>query len=335
MRRHVGKQSIRFDLPPVIRAAASVVGPKEGDGPLKDRFDRIMPDMLSGTNSWEKAESALARQGIELAVDKAGLSMPEIDYILAGDLLNQSIGSTYAVRSLERPFFGLFSACSTIGEAMTLGCVLVDGEYADNIAAAASSHFCAAEKTFRNPLELGGQRPLTSSWTVTGDGCVIISSSGKGPRITAATTGKIIDMGIKDVNNMGAAMAPAAADVLIHHFEDFNAQPSGYDAIVTGDLGSTGLKLLKTLMAEKGYDIGENAFDCGVEIFDAKTQDTHAGGSGPACSAVTFASLFYPKLCEGRIKRLLFVPTGALMNSTTAMQGETMPSIAHALRIEA
>jgi stage V sporulation protein AD len=335
MERHLGEQSIKFKNPPVITAASSIVGPKEGEGPLGAFFDRVIDDMLAGKDSWEKAESDLVRQGIELAAEKAGLSMKDIQYILAGDLLNQNIGTTFGVRSLERPFFGLFAACSTVGEAMTLGSILIDGDFADNVAAAASSHFCTAERTFRFPLELGGQRPLTSSWTVTGDGAFIISASGEGPRITAATSGKVIDMGIRDVNNMGAAMAPAAADVLCHHFEDLGIGPEDYDVIATGDLGHTGLKLLVALMKDKGYDISEMAADCGVEIFDREKQDTHAGGSGPACSAVTFAGLYYPKLRSGEIKRFLFIPTGALMNPTSTQQGESMPSIAHAVRIEA
>ncbi|MDR2648716.1 MAG: stage V sporulation protein AD, partial [Clostridiales bacterium] len=275
MDRHIGEQTVCFKTPPVILSAASVVGPKEGEGPLARYFDRVLDDFLAGKETWEQAESDLARQGIELAVAKAGLSIKDIQYILAGDLLNQEIGSTYGIRSMERPFFGLFGACSTIGEAMTIGSVFVDGGFADHIVAAASSHFGSAEKTFRLPMELGNQRTLTASWTVTGDGAMVIGAEGEGPRITAATTGRIVDMGIKDATHMGAAMAPAAADLLIRHFQDMNIGPDEYDLIVTGDLGHFGLELLRKLMSENGYDISGNSTDCGVEIFDKDTQDTH------------------------------------------------------------
>jgi len=316
-------------------SAASVVGPKEGEGPLGQHFDRVLDDFKAGKDTWEQAESDLARQGIELAVAKAGLSIKDIQYILAGDLLNQEAGSSYGIRSLERPFLGMFAACSTIGEAMTVGSVFIDGGFADHIVAAASSHFGSAEKTFRYPMELGNQRTPTSSWTVTGDGAMVIGSQGDGPRITAATTGRIIDMGIKDAAHMGAAMAPAAADLLMRHFKDMDIGPEAYDLIVTGDLGHFGLELLIRLMSDNGYDISKNSTDCGIEIYDKNTQDTHAGGSGPACSAVTFAGYFFPQLQRGNIKKMLFVPTGALMNTMMSQQGESIPSIAHGVRIEA
>jgi len=335
MDKHIGEQTIRFTKPPVILSTGSIVGPKEGEGPLANYFDRVLDNILAGKETWEQAESDIARQGIELAVANADLSLDDIQYIIAGDLLNQGIGSTYGIRSLERPFLGLCAACSTIGEAMTIGSVFVDGGFADHVVTAASSHFCSAEKTFRFPLELGNQRPPTSSWTVTGDGAVVIGSKGTGPRITAATTGRIVDMGIKDSSNMGAAMAPAAADLLVHHFKDMNIGPDEYDLIVTGDLGHYGFELLIKLMKDKGYDISGNSTDCGIEIFDKEKQDTHAGGSGPACPAVTFAGYFYPQLLSGDIQKMLFVPTGALMNTMMSQQGESIPSIAHAVRIEA
>ncbi|MDR3239973.1 MAG: stage V sporulation protein AD [Clostridiales bacterium] len=345
MDKHIGKQSIRFQNPPVIVSVSSVAGPKEGEGPLGSRMDRVSQDILLGKETWEKAESEYVRQGIELAVEKSGLPLSGIQYILAGDLLNQAIGTSFGVRSLQRPFLGLFGACSTIGEAMMLGAALVDGGFADYVAASASSHFCSAEKTFRFPLELGSQRPPTASWTVTGGGAMIIGAPEaepgrygaceECPRVTAATTGKIVDMGIKDANNMGAAMAPAAADVLTRHFEDLNIRPEEYDVIATGDLGHFGREILFRLMLEAGYDISGNTTDCGIEIFDRDQQDTHAGGSGCACAAVTFAAYFYPQLCSKRIKKFLLVPTGALMNSTTVQQGESIPAIAHAVRIEA
>ena len=332
-KRH-GGQSIRFADPPVIVAAAAVVGPKEGEGPLAKYFDRISTDILFGQDSLEKAESEMVRQSIETAVQKANLAMDQINYILAGDLLNQGTGSTFGVRGLGRPYFGLFGACSTMGEAMSLGAILVDGGYAEHVVSAASSHFCGAEKTFRFPLELGNQRSPTSSWTVTGDGAVVISKAGKGPRITTVTTGKIVDMGVKDVNNMGAAMAPAAADVLTAHFKDFGINPSYYDQIITGDLGHIGSKLLVQLMSKSGYDISQKHTDCGIEIYDKEKQNTMAGGSGCGCSAVTFAGYLLHRLTKKEINKLLFIPTGAMHSVVTTQQGETIPGIAHAVGIE-
>jgi len=337
MSKQCGSQSLRFASPAAIVSGAAVVGPKEGEGPLAKYFDKISSDILFGKESWEKAESEMVRQGISLAVEKAGLELDQIRYILAGDLLNQGTGSTFGVRSLNRPFFGLFGACSTMGEAMGLGAILIDGGYADYLAAAASSHFCAAEKTFRFPLELGTQRAPTASWTVTGDGAVVLASSSlhqDKPCITGITTGKIVDMGIKDVNNMGAAMAPAAADVMTAHFKDFGIQPSHYDQIVTGDLGHVGSELLVMLMQEQGYDISKNHTDCGIEIFDKDTQNTLAGGSGCGCSAVTFAGYLLHRLNKREINRLLFIPTGAMHSVTTAQQGESIPGMAHAVVIE-
>ncbi|MCL2421976.1 MAG: stage V sporulation protein AD [Defluviitaleaceae bacterium] len=334
MDKQCGAQSIRFTNPPVILASAAVVGPKEGEGPLAKYFDRISSDILFGQDSWEKAESEMVRQGISLAVQNANLTLEQIRYILAGDLLNQGTGSTFGVRSLGRPFFGLFGACSTMGEAMSLGAVLVDGGYADYVVSAASSHFCGAEKTFRFPLELGSQRAPTASWTVTGDGAVVLAKAGDGPRITAATTGKIVDMGIKDVNNMGAAMAPAAADVMMAHFKDFGIQPDYYDQIVTGDLGHVGSALLVQLMQKESYDISQRHTDCGIEIYDAEKQNTLAGGSGCGCSAVTLAGYLLHRLRKKEINKLLFIPTGALHSVVTAQQGETIPGMAHAVAIE-
>ena len=334
MEKHIGEQTVRFANPPSIIATAAIVGPKEGEGPLAQHFDVISPDVLFGTDSWEKAESEMSRQTITLAVQKANLQLTDIQYILAGDLLNQETGSTFGVRDLGRPFFGLFGACSAIGEAMTLGAMIIDGGFANNVAASASSHFCGAEKTFRFPLELGTQRPPTASWTVTGDGAVVLSATGIGPYVTAATTGAIVDMGIKDANNMGAAMAPAAADVITKHFKDLNIQPSHYDVIATGDLGKVGSELLLKLMEENGYNLHANHTDCGLMIFDMEKQDVHAGGSGCGCAAATFAGYFYKQLQRGEIKRMLLVPTGALHSVVTVQQGESIPAIAHAVAIE-
>lgn len=334
MEKHIGAQTIKFQNPPTVLSTAAIVGPKEGDGPLAKYFDKVSSDVLFGTNSWEAAESEMVRQTVELVVQKANLKMDDIQYILAGDLLNQETGSTYGLRSCKRPFFGLFGACSTMGEALSLGAVLVDGGFADYVVASASSHFCGVEKTFRFPLELGTQRPPTASWTVTGDGAAVLSSVGTGPYVTTVTTGRIVDMGIKDSNNMGAAMAPAAADVITQHFRDLNIEPDYYDVIATGDLGTVGKTLLLRLMTESGYDISGLHTDCGIEIFDLERQDIHAGGSGCGCAATTFAGYFYNRLRKKEINRLLFVPTGALHSVVSMQQGESIPAIAHAVAIE-
>lgn len=334
MNKHLGEQSIKIENAVSIISTSSVVGPKEGEGPLARFFDVILDDALAGCDSWEKAESEFVKQGLELAVKKANLTNNDIDYIIAGDLLNQNTGSTFGVLKLARPMFGIFGACSTIGEAMSLGAIFIDGGFADKILIGSSSHFCAAEKQFRFPLELGTQRPPSSTWTVTGDGAQVLSSGGDGPYITGITTGKIIDMGITDQNNMGAIMAPAAADVIAAHLKDFNRQPDYYDYIVTGDLGFVGKDLLISLLKDEGYDISKNHTDCGIKIFDPKTQDTHSGGSGCACASVTFAGYFYSKLKKQEINKILFIPTGALLSPTSYMQGETIPAIAHAVVIE-
>ncbi len=335
MNKHVGSQSIKFHNPPSIISAAAVVGKKEGEGPLGKYFDRASDDMLFGKDSWELAESAMVLETIKLAIKKANLKETDINYVLAGDLLNQSTGSTFGVKDLNVPFFGLFGACSTMGEAMSLGAILIDGGFADYVVASASSHFCAAEIVFRYPLGLGTQRTLTSSHTVTGDGAVVMCANGSvAPYVTAITTGKIVDMGLTDANNMGAAMAPAAVDTLVAHFKDFNRTPDYYDLILTGDLGHVGHELVVRLMKDEGYNMTKNYTDCGIEIYDQKKQDTHAGGSGCGCSAVTFAGYLYQMMQQGTYNKILFMPTGALMNQTTALQGQTIPAIVHGVVIE-
>ena len=332
--KRYGNASVKFSVPPTIKAAAAVVGPKEGEGPLGTFFDKVNLDMFFGKETWEQAESEMVRQTIELAIQKANIKKEDVNYIFAGDLLNQISGSVFGVRSLERPFFGLFGACSAIGEGMSLGAMLIDGGFADHVIASASSHFCSTEKTFRFPLELGTQRPPTSAWTVTGDGAVVLSKQGEGPYVTAATTGTIVDMGVTDANSMGAAMAPAAADVIAAHFSDLNLPHNYYDVIATGDLGAIGSTLLCRLLAEKGMDISHIHTDCGILIYDREKQEVDSGGSGCGCSASTFAAYFYKKLKDGDIKKMLFVPTGALHSVTSVQQGESIPAIAHAVAIE-
>ncbi len=334
MQKRIGAQTVRLEQPVIIQSAASTVGQKEGEGPLGHYFDEIEEDVMMGKDSWEQAESCFVAQTMELALKKAELTAKDMDYILCGDLLNQCIGSTFGIKEMDIPFFGLFGACSTMGEALSLGSMLIDGGFAKHILCGASSHFCAAEKQFRFPLPLGVQRPQTSTWTVTGDGSVVLSKNGHGPQITEITTGKIIDMGITDSNNMGAAMAPAAVDLLLTHFQDTGRTPEDYDVIVTGDLGMIGHRLVIEMMTKEGYVMDERYTDCGLKIFDHNTQDTHAGGSGCACAAVTFCAYYYPKLLSGEIKRMLFIPTGALLSADSVQQGLTIPAIAHALVIE-
>ena len=332
--KKIGLQSIMFDNPPTILQVASIVGPKESNGPLAEYFDQCLDDEFWGESTWEKAESKIIKETVNTAIAKSGIAQTEIDYCFAGDLLNQCISSGFGLREVNLPFFGVFGACSTFVESICLGSVFLDGNAANNILCATSSHFCSAEKQFRFPLELGNQRPQTSQWTVTGAGATILSRTGKGPFVTCITPGKIVDMGIKDANNMGAAMAPAAIDTLVTHFKDTGRNPSYYDAILTGDLGYVGSEILKELILKEGYNLNSNYNDCGVLIFDKENQDTHSGGSGCACISTVFCGYIYKMLKQRKFKRVLLVATGALTNATTSQQGESIPSIAHAVSIE-
>ena len=331
--KRIGEQTIKFDTPPTILECASIVGPKEAQGPLAKYFDQTLEDEFWGEKTWEKAESKIIKETVNTVISKSGISSQEIDYMFAGDLLNQCISSSFGLRELNIPFFGVFGACSTFVESLSLGAVFVEG-VAENVLCATSSHFCSAEKQFRFPLELGNQRPQTSQWTVTGSGAAILTKNGSGPYITNITPGKIVDMGIKDANNMGAAMAPAFADTLIAHFEDTGRNPSFYDAIISGDLGYVGKEIVIDILKSKGYNIKSNYNDCGVLIFDKNSQDTHSGGSGCACCGTVFSGYFFKQLKEKKIKKMLLIATGALMNSTTSQQGESIPGIAHAISIE-
>lgn len=331
--KKMGKQTVKLSNPVRIINTSSIVSKKEGEGPLGDCFDKVIDDSLYGENSWEKAESKFIRENIKNLLSKANMDTNNIDYLICGDLLDQCSGSTFGIESFNIPFLGVFGACSTMGESMSIGAMLLDGGFGENIIAGASSHFCGAEKQFRTPLPLGNQRPPTTTWTVTGAGAVLLSKSGNYPKITHITTGKVVDMGITDANNMGAAMAPAAADLLINHFKDTGRTPQDYDVIATGDLGEVGKNIVISLLSEENYALDERYTDCGIEIYDNEKQDTHCGGSGCGCSATTFASYFYPKLCSGEIKTMLFIPTGALMSAVSAGQGQSIPSIAHGVVI--
>ena len=329
----LGKQTIKFDKPPVIKEVASIVGPKEADGPLAKYFDKCLEDEFWGEKTWEKSESKIIKETVNSVISKSGIASSEIEYCFAGDLLNQCISSSFGLRELNIPFLGIFGACSTFVEGLSLGAIVTEA-CAKHVLCAASSHFCSAEKQFRFPLELGNQRPPTSQWTVTGSGATILSKDGTGPFITNITLGKIVDMGIKDANNMGAAMVPAFADTLLTHFADTGRNPSYYDAIISGDLGKIGKEIAIDIAMSKGYNIKSNYNDCGLMIFDTKSQDTHAGGSGCACCGSVFSGFLFKQLKEKKIKKLLLIATGALMNSTSSQQGESIPGIAHAVSIE-
>ena len=330
----LGKHTLQLTTPPTILETAAIVGPKESNGPLAEYFDKCIEDEFWGEDSWEKAESKFVKETVNTVLEKSGVAAKDIDYVFAGDLLNQCISSSFAMRDSNMPFFGLFGACSTFVEGLCIGSVFMDSGACNNVLCATSSHFCSAEKQFRFPLELGNQRTPTSQWTVTGSGAAILSKRGNGPRITHITPGIIVDLGIKDANNMGAAMAPAALSTICTHFEDTGRTPDYYDAIITGDLGYIGKDILNDLCKKNGYDISTRYNDCGVLMFNQKKQDTHSGGSGCACIATVFSGYLFKLMKEQKIKKLLLVATGALMNSTTSQQGESIPGIAHAVSIE-
>ena len=332
--KRLGKSSIAFDNPPSITASSSVAGVKEGEGPLRNCYDEILNDDLYEEKTWEKAESKLQKSAVYHLLRKADMKADAVDYIFAGDLLNQCTGSHYAMKDMGIPFFGLYGACSTMAESSSLAAMAIDGGYADNCIAITSSHFCSSEKQYRFPLEYGGQRPPTSQWTVTGSGALMISSHGNGPYITHATTGKIIDMGISDANNMGAAMAPAAVDTITAHFKDTGFSPSDYDMIITGDLAQIGSDITRDLLCSSGFDVAKNYFDCGNLVFDAQAQDVHSGGSGCGCSAIVFCGHIMDKIKKGELERVLFVGTGALMSPLNLLQGENIPGIAHAITVQ-
>ena len=333
MTKRVGKQTLLLPSRPAVQGYAAVAGKKEGEGPLKERFDYIGEDSYFGEKSWEKAESHMLRQCFQLACDKAKLPPSALDYVLAGDLLNQCVSSAFAMRDSAVPYLGLYSACSTMAEGLSLAALLVDGDFADQACAITGSHFCTAERQYRFPLEYGGQRTPSSQWTVTGAGAVILGRGGS-VHITHVTHGKIIDAGIKDPNSMGSAMAPAAFDTLRAHFRDTGRGPEDYDAIFTGDLGALGHDILAALFHADGIELGPRYMDCGVLIYDLVTQDVNAGGSGCGCCASVLGGHILKGLEDGVWRRVLFAATGALMSPTSSQQGESIPGICHALVLE-
>ena len=352
MRNRIGRQSLLFRNRPVISGAYSIAGKKEGEGPLNKDFDFILPKDDYGEKTWEKAESKMLKKAIEEAIVKSGHRKNEIDAVLSGDLLNQLMSSSFMARDLHIPFLGLYGACSTMAESLLLGSVLVDGGYASNVTAGVSSHYCTAERQFRMPLEHGNQRPPSAQWTATAAGAMVVSQKDSQKEqfidesgslvnmrnicIESGTIGKIIDTGIKDSNQMGAAMAPAAVDTILSHLEDTGRTLDYYDLVLTGDLGFIGKDIAKDLLCDAGISINEidNRYnDCGAMIFE-KVQDVHAGGSGCGCSACVYAGYVYNRLRRNELKKVLLISTGALLSTISPMQGESIPGIAHCVSLE-
>lgn len=343
MNQQVGSGSLCFSKTPFIISTASIVGKKEGEGPLGKLFDVVgSGDEKFGEENWEAAESALQKEALTLTLGKINRQATDVRYLFAGDLLGQTIASSFGLKEFEIPLFGLYGACSTCGESLSLASMSVAAGYAECVAAVTSSHFASAEKQFRFPLEYANQRPMSATWTVTGSGAFLLVSEEKMDewklkpyaKISGITTGKIVDFGIKDSMNMGAAMAPAACDLIYRHLEDFGRTAKDYDKIVTGDLGSVGAEILIDLLKEKGYDISSVHEDCGMKIYDGATQGTGAGGSGCGCSAVTLSAHYLSEIKRGRLKRILFVPTGALLSTVSFNEGQSVPGIAHGVVIE-
>ena len=332
--KRIGKRTIIFENKPRIISYGSVVGKKEHEGPLSNEFDAYTTDSFFGEKSFEKAESKLQKTAVQTALDKAGLTPDDIDNIFAGDLLNQCIGSSFGLRSFGIPFIGLYGACSTMALSAGLAAVFIDSGAAERTVSVTSSHFCSAERQYRFPLNYGSQRTPTAQWTVTGSGALILGKDGGDIYISSVTFGEIEDLNIKDANNMGAAMAPAAAGTLLNFFKDTETKPENYDIIFTGDLGYVGTNLLYELLEREGIDIRCRHSDCGTLIFDREKQDVHAGGSGCGCSASVLCSYIMHRLEKGDFGNILFMSTGALMSPTSSFQGESIPGIAHLLNIK-
>ncbi len=337
MSKRIGKQTILLSKGTSIIGNASVVGKKEGEGPLKNEFDKIYNDEFLGTDSFEKAESALLKDAVERAIKKSGKMPYDIDCCFSGDLLNQCIGSTFGLREFGIPFSGLYGACSTMALSIALSSILIDSGALNSAVAATVSHFCSAERQYRLPLEYGGQRTPSSQWTVTGAGALVLKEEQSNtPHVNAVILGKIIDLGITDANNMGAAMAPAAADTIKAFLEDTKTKANDFDMILTGDLGKVGSDLLKEILLKDHHiDISDVHDDCGLMIFDRESQDVHSGGSGCGCSASVLCSYIVNQLRIGKLGRVLFVGTGALLSPTSSLQGESIPGIAHGVLLTA
>lgn len=366
MPQKTGKQSVEFEQAPYMIGCFSVVGKKEGEGPFKEYFDYIEKDPYFGQDSWEQAESQCQKMAVNSLLKQEKLTAEDIRYIFAGDLLGQTIASSFGLSGFNIPFVGLYGACSTSGESIMMAAMNVAAGYSDKSLAVTSSHFCGAEKQFRFPIGYGNQRPLSSTWTVTGSGAFLIGSKKSDVKIKAVTTGKIVDLGVKDSMNMGACMAPAACDTIYANLTDLNKSPDDYDKIITGDLGVIGSKILYDLLQEKGVDIKKKHFDCGIEMFGVNEKllddsqklnpgeatlylqqkdvtqidtslgdgDVHCGGSGCGCAATILSAFILPKIAKGEWKSVLFVPTGALLSPTSYNEGLSVPGIAHAVVFE-
>lgn len=333
----MGRGSMEFGTPVRIACSASIVGKKEGEGPLGRLFDRVGEEDMFGASTWEEAESNLQKEAVSICLNKSGITIEEVRYLFAGDLLGQSIASSFGLAQYETPLFGLYGACSTSALSIALGAITVAAGLADKVMCVTSSHFASAEKEFRYPLEYGNQRPLSASWTVTGGGAFLLSQSPSEKdraQISGLTPGKIVDYGLKDSMNMGACMAPAACDTIYRHFQDFKRKPEDYDKVVTGDLGYVGQQALIDLLSQKGIDLSDKHMDCGIEIFNQDSQDTHAGGSGCGCAATVLSAYLLKQLEENSWNRILFVPTGALLSRVSFNEGNTVPGIAHGVVIE-
>ena len=332
--RRLGRQTVALLRPPSVVSYANVGGKFEANGPLAGHFDLLCTDSFFGKDTWEQAESAMQQEALTRALEKGGLTPAELDYVLAGDLLNQCIGTAFGLRDFQIPFFGLYGACSTMGESLALGSLLLSGGHARTAACMTSSHYCTAERQYRMPVPYGSQRTPTAQWTATAAGCAVVAKEGTGPKITAVTCGRIVDQGVKDSNNMGAAMAPAVADTLCAPLRDTGRSPADYDLVVTGDLGRLGHRIVTDLFREKGVDMGGRYTDCGLLLYDIQGQDMHAGASGCGCAASVLCGYLLREMEEGKWDRILFAPTGALLSPTTTFQGESIPAICHALTIQ-
>lgn len=328
-----GKQSFVFPDKPVITAWASVAGKKEKQGPLGKEFDVTQNDTYFGQKTWEQGEKRMQQLALETLAKKAGIQQSDFELVLSGDLLNQCIGSSFTLRNTGIPHLGLYGACSTMSESLLLASMTVAGGFMDKVVAMTSSHFASSERQYRFPLGYGGQRTPTAQWTVTGSGAALVCREGKGPQIEACTVGTVTDLGIKDANNMGAAMAPAALATIKAHFQDLGVSDKDFDLIVTGDLGRLGKEALLALAQREGMSLGGKLTDCGTLVFDIPSQDVHAGGSGCGCSAITLCSHLLNKLDSGKLKRILFCGTGALLSPTSTQQGLPIPGVCHAVSI--
>ena len=329
--RRLGRQTVALLRPPSVVSYANIGGKFEANGPLAGHFDLLCTDSFFGKDTWEQAESAMQQEALTRALEKGGLTPAELDYVLAGDLLNQCIGTAFGLRDFQIPFFGLYGACSTMGEGLALAAMTLDGGFGQRAGVVVSSHFCTAERQYRTPLEYGSQRTPTAQWTVTAAGAVLLSREGPGPYLTHVTPGRVVDKGVTDTNNMGAAMAPAAYDTIRAHLQDTETGPEDYDLIVTGDLGALGHAIVTDLFRRDGVDLSRNYQDCGLLLYDLEKQDMHAGGSGCGCSAAVLNGYLLDGLRRGRWRRLVFAPTGALLSPTSSFQGESVPGICHAV----